>query len=150
MIALIPAFEPDGRLVELIRRLGRPAVVVDDGSGPAYAPIFDQVRALGAQVLTHTRNRGKGCALKTGFAFVRRHFPGVGVVCADSDGQHRPEDINAVAERVESSGAPMVLGARRFTGDVPARSRFGNALTRKVFRLATGRAIAFDRKAKGA
>jgi hypothetical protein len=59
------------------------------------------------------------------------------VVCTDSDGQHRPEDIEAVAERV-GAGPAMVLGVRRFTGRVPARSRFGNAATGLFFHLATG------------
>ena len=35
----------------------------------------------------------------------------------------------------------MVLGTRNFTGNVPARSRFGNAATRLLFRLATGERI---------
>jgi hypothetical protein len=60
------------------------------------------------------------------------------VVCADSDGQHRPEDIDAVADRVATSGAAMVLGCRRFTGAVPARSRVGNTVTRVLFRAVTG------------
>ena len=36
----------------------------------------------------------------------------------------------------------MVLGTRSFTGNVPARSRFGNNATRLLFTLATGERIA--------
>jgi putative flippase GtrA len=89
-------------------------------------------------VITSAGNRGKGHALRTGFAYIRDRHPGSGVVCADSDGQHRPDDIEAVARHVAVSGAAMVLGGRRFTGAVPARSRFGNAATRAAFRLVTG------------
>lgn len=139
MIVLIPAYEPGGTLVELVRRLGRhTVVVVDDGSGPGYADVFARVRDLGAEVLTSARNRGKGHALRTGFAFIEDRYPGRDVVCADSDGQHRPDDIEAVARHVAASGAAMVLGGRRFTGAVPARSRFGNAVTCAAFRLVTG------------
>lgn len=142
MIVLIPAYEPGPTLVDLVRALApRTVVVVDDGSGPAYAPVFAAVRRLGAEVLTLDRNRGKGVALKTGFAHIRRHHPGRDVVCADSDGQHRAVDIEAVAARVAASGAAMVLGSRRFTGPVPARSRLGNAVTRVAFRLVTGVAL---------
>jgi putative flippase GtrA len=142
VVVLIPAYEPDGRLVELVARLGHHRIlVVDDGSGPAHAAVFARVRALGAEVLTLARNRGKGHALKAGFAHMRAHLPGRDVVCADSDGQHSPEDIEAVAGRLASTGAAMVLGARRFTGPVPARSRYGNAVTRAAFRLATGRSL---------
>jgi len=139
MIVLIPAYEPGGDLVDLVANLGHHTiVVVDDGSGPAYAGVFARVRALGAEVITLPGNRGKGFALKTGFAHIGTRYPGRDVICADSDGQHRPDDIDAVARHVADSGAAMVLGCRRFTGPVPARSRLGNTVTRTVFRLVTG------------
>ncbi|MDR7276274.1 bifunctional glycosyltransferase family 2/GtrA family protein [Catenuloplanes atrovinosus] len=142
-VILIPAYEPDGKLTDLLVGLaGYDVVVVDDGSGPGYATVFAAARALGADVVTHDRNRGKGAALKTGFAHIRTYRPGCDVVCADSDGQHRPGDIEAVAARLAAGDADLVLGARRFTGRVPARSRVGNACTRAVFRLATGRGLA--------
>lgn len=142
MIVLIPAYQPDGRLADLVHRLGRHrVVVVDDGSGHAYAEVFAEARLAGAEIVTLDHNRGKGFALKTGFAHIGARHPGEDVVCADSDGQHRPEDIEAVAARVGTGDAAMVLGVRRFTGPVPARSRFGNAATRLFFRLATGLAV---------
>ncbi|SCF10733.1 Glycosyltransferase involved in cell wall bisynthesis [Micromonospora haikouensis] len=141
-VVLVPAYEPDEKLLHLIRDLDRHrVVVVDDGSGPGYADLFARAAGLGAEVVTLPVNRGKGHALRTGFAHLRDHHPGRDVVCADSDGQHRPEDVRAVADRLAASGADMVLGARRFTGGVPARSRFGNAATRLVFRAATGRTL---------
>ena len=102
------------------------------GSGPAFAPVFDAARRRGCVVLTHPVNRGKGAALKTGFAFIAEHAPGQEVVCADSDGQHRPDDVLRVAACVRD-GADLVLGVRGFTGEVPLRSRFGNSLTRVLF-----------------
>jgi putative flippase GtrA len=145
MIVVIPAYEPDSRLLALLDAL-RDAdpcarlIVVDDGSGPGYRQLFDAARAMGATVLAHPVNRGKGAALKTGFRFVAATWPGQDVVCADSDGQHSVVDILRVAEQVRR-GEPLVLGVRGFAGDVPARSRFGNSVTRVLFRLATGRRI---------
>lgn len=143
MIVLVPAYQPDHRLPALVRglldadaRLG--VVVVDDGSGPAYAATFAEVRRLGAQVLGWPVNRGKGAALRAGVAHVRRAHPGEDVVCADCDGQHRVPDVLAVADAVRASGAAVVLGARRFTGRVPLRSRWGNAVTRAVYGLVAG------------
>ena len=142
MIVLIPAYEPGPALADLVRSLAHHiVVVVDDGSGPEYAEVFSLVRRLGADVLTSERNRGKGHALKTGFAYAAEKYPGIDVVCADSDGQHRPEDVEAVARHLTNSGAAMVLGGRRFTGDVPARSRLGNTVTRIAFRRLTGLAL---------
>ena len=145
MIVLVPAYEPDARLLALLDalRAAAPAahlLVVDDGSGPAYAAVFAAARRRGCAVLTHPVNRGKGAALRTGFAFVAEHAPGEDVVCADSDGQHSPDDVLRVAACV-ADGADLVLGVRGFTGTVPLRSRFGNAVTRLLFRLATGRDV---------
>ena len=142
MTVLIPSYEPDHRLVELIKSLRAmtevPIIVVDDGSGEQFRSIFDSVKAAGCTVLTHIVNRGKGRALKTGFQYILDHSPAAAVVCADSDGQHSPKDIVAVGRASELTEADMVLGSRLFTGKVPLRSRFGNRLTSKVYNAATG------------
>lgn len=146
MIILIPAYEPDDQLLRLIRSILAAApqltlVVVDDGSGPGYQPVFDGAAGLGCTVIGYAGNRGKGHALKAGFGFIAEHFPGRDVVCADSDGQHRVEDILRVAERLPAASDAMVLGTRSFSGNVPARSKIGNTATRWLFRLATGESI---------
>lgn len=146
-IILIPAYEPDGRLIELVQRLAgtAPVVVVDDGSGRRFADVFDFASAAGAHVLTHARNRGKGAALRTGFAFIQERWPGATVVTADADGQHTPADIRRVASAAEltrtGTRPTIVLGARGFTGDVPRRSRIGNTVTRWAFRIAAGQRL---------
>ena len=61
----------------------------------------------------------------------------------DADGQHLPADVARVSEEWAAHPEALVLGSRRFTGDVPWRSRTGNAITRAVFRLSTGVAV-FD------
>jgi len=139
VIVLIPAYEPGPALVELVRHLSHHTVlVVNDGSGPLYVSVFAAARAAGAEVMTLPSNQGKGCALRAGFAHARSHHPGEAVVCADSDGQHRPEDVEAVGARLADGDPAMVLGARRFAGRVPARSRFGNRVTAAAFAAATG------------
>lgn len=144
MIVLIPSYQPTHEIVRLIEDLDPEwrVVVVDDGSGPAYAPFFTEAQLCGATVITLPRNRGKGSALKTGFRWIRQNLPPDVVVCADSDGQHRPDDIGRVGERASGLDQAMVLGVRTFTGDVPLRSRFGNAVTARLFGLATGHALA--------
>lgn len=143
MIVLIPSYEPDERLIELTRELRAQdaslhLLIIDDGSGPAFDPVFAAAVAEGAEVIRYARNRGKGVALKTGFRHAIETRPGAGVVCADSDGQHRVADILRVARRAAVTDAAVVLGGRRFTGEVPGRSRIGNAISRKAFRFATG------------
>ncbi|MFT3860608.1 GtrA family protein [Micropruina sp.] len=144
MIVLIPSFEPDRKLLALLRDLAREApevavVVVDDGSGPGYAPLFSDAAALGADVIGFAANRGKGAALKHGFAHIARRYPGQSVICADSDGQHAVVDILRVGRAVRPGS--MVLGVRAFAGRVPLRSRVGNVITRWAFRAASGVAV---------
>ena len=126
---LIPAYQPDESLVTLVEELRARfvhVVVVDDGStvgAEAFASVRPRVDAL----LAHERNRGKGAALRTGFAWIRENLPHVkGVVTADADGQHKVADICRVAAEVPSWQGGLVLGVRRFVGRVPLRSRFGN------------------------
>ena len=144
VIILIPAYEPDEKLTDLVRR-GTEAglgtfVVVNDGSGPACAPVFQQVEALGAHVCHHEKNRGKGAAIKTGMTYIRETFPqAAGAVTADADGQHAVEDIQALAAEVRRKGESLILGVRSFDTDtVPWHSRAGNRITAAIFRLLTG------------
>lgn len=140
-IALIPAYEPDGQLPTLAEALaaeGFRVLIVDDGSGPAYAEVFAGCGER-ATVLRHEKNLGKGAALKTGLAWIRDHGPeSCTVVTADADGQHLPQDVLRICQVAELEPEALVLGGRRFAGQVPLRSRLGNGLTRWVFRLSTG------------
>ncbi len=141
---IIPAYKPDEKLLttvgELIEQGFTDILVVDDGDGEAYAPIFAEIGKLSqCTLLRHEVNRGKGAALKTAFSYFLKHRATEGcVVTADADGQHLTRDILAVGEKALETGA-IVLGARNFTKpDVPARSKAGNQITRVVFRLFFG------------
>ena len=139
---LIPAYKPDDKLVALTDQLlthdDLKLVVVDDGSGEAFRPVFE---ALDKRVtlMSYPDNKGKGGALKTGIRYIMDHMPECErLVTADADGQHRYADIRRVLDKSEEMPGALVLGSRAFDGDVPLRSRFGNAMTRQVFAIASG------------
>jgi glycosyltransferase involved in cell wall biosynthesis len=142
MIVLIPAYEPGLQLVDLILKIKEKCsfkiVIVDDGSGKKYKDIFKKAEQLGCTILTHENNKGKGCALKTGFSYIMENTEAEEVVTADCDGQHLPEDIMRIAEQVGRHREAIILGCRRFSGKVPLRSRFGNTTTRLIFSFITG------------
>ena len=145
MIVLVPAYQPSRPLLALLTELRDTApqahtVVVDDGSSPASAEIFDAARALGCTVLHHDTNHGKGVALKMGFRHIAQAHPGAFVVCADADGQHHVQDILRVADHAHATDR-TVLGVRRFEGAVPLRSKVGNTVTRVLFHAVTGRPV---------
>jgi len=148
IIFLFPAYRPPPVLLDLVEgtagaNSSHSVIVVDDGSGAEFSDLF---RALGAVpkvvVLRHSRNRGKGAALKTGFRYARDHYPAaVGVVTADADGQHRLQDILRVARTLESHPATLVLGVRDFSRKVPILSRTGNSLSRWLWKQMTGQSL---------
>ena len=138
-LVLIPAYKPDMRLSALAEKLcgEYKVLIVDDGGGAAFDDVFASCESF-ATVLRYPVNKGKGGAMKHGFARVKELFHDVKyVVTADADGQHTPEDIGKVASELrEKSG--LVLGSRAFTGKVPFRSKSGNTITRWVFAVASG------------
>lgn len=109
--AIIPAYnEEDGIGAVLTELRGRwpelDIIVIDDGSTDQTAKIARQVP--GVRVLQHGRNRGYGAGLKTGMLSTGRRC----VIWYDADGQHRPDDLLAVAEPVLMGKADASIGVR--------------------------------------
>jgi len=136
---LIPAYCPDQRLVDFVEGIVPhfSVLVIDDGCGTSYLPVFDACRNLGAQVLRHEQNRGKGAALKTGIRRCMEMDQVDGIVTADADGQHTLPDLLRVAEALKKHPDTVILGARTFQ-QMPSRSKFGNTCSMVAFRLCTG------------
>lgn len=133
---LIPAYNEErfiGSVVLRARRIGIAVVVVDDGSTDATAELAE---AAGAVVLRHPINQGKGRALNTGFRFAREHEVSI-VVTVDGDGQHRPEEIDAIIAPIRAGEADIVVGSRYLaqTSEVPQHRILGH----RAFNLLTNR-----------
>jgi glycosyltransferase involved in cell wall biosynthesis len=116
---------------------------VNDGSRAECQPIFDELqRNHRCVVLHHAKNMGKGRALKTGLNFhCLNNNDSLGVVTADADGQHRPEDILRVAERLAQYQDRLIIGTRTFSKSIPLKSYLGNTLTKYLFYLLIGKKI---------
>ena len=140
-IALIPAYQPGEQLVPLAKRLsqaGFAVVVVDDGSGPDYVPVFDAARPYGT-VLSYADNRGKGDALKFGLYYLHTVCSVHDIIVTmDADGQHTVEDALNLVRMAARRPEALVLGVRSFGKGTPLRSRMGNAAASIAFRLASG------------
>jgi putative flippase GtrA len=138
-VALVPAYHPTGAIIPLVKALRNnfdAVVVIDDGSGEACRAYFTELATLAqVTVLVHAVNLGKGAALRTGINHICIHHPGAGIVTVDADGQHRPEDAAAVGQALAARPGHLVLGTRRFKGDIPLRSKLGNTLTRGLLRV---------------
>lgn len=137
-IILIPAYEPDSKLLKLLREINNkyPVVVVNDGSNKAYKDIFNEVKKY-SHLLSYDKNMGKGYALKTGLNYIEDTYDNYIVVTMDADGQHTLNDAIRLCDYVKEHKDTLALGKRYFTKNTPIRSRIGNYITRKVFKLVT-------------
>lgn len=127
IFVLIPAYKPDDKILSLIdslQQLGmNDIIVVRDGGGAEFDEIFEKIKSKNCILLVHEKNLGKGEALKTGFNYFYENFPdAVGLVTADADGQHAPDDIINVGNFLIANPENLVLGVRTFDKSIPFRS----------------------------
>lgn len=137
-VAIVPAYREEGRVGDVVRRL-RAAVsevlVVDDGSPDGTAR---EAREAGARVIIHERNRGKGGALRTGFAWALAEDADP-ILTLDADGQHLPEEVPRLLECASRTGADIVVGTRRLDPrEMPFVRRWTNRTMSAVLSLAAG------------
>lgn len=108
---IIPALNAERSIDPVIRAALEqlPTVaVIDDGSTDNTGQV---AKESGAIVLRHEVNRGKGAALKTGFAWALENgFDGV--ITLDADGQHLPREIPKFIEARDKTGADLIIGGR--------------------------------------
>lgn len=146
-VVLIPSLAPDEKLLQTVREIKQAGferiLLVNDGSTEEYDVFFSAAEELGATVLRHAVNFGKGRALKTGFNYILNEWKEcTGVITVDSDGQHRPSDIVKCMEALEKNESALIMGCRDFKKrDIPFRSRFGNRLTSLIMKLFIGVAL---------
>lgn len=71
-VIILPSLDPDDALAGLVSALTAfHIIIVDDGSSPAHAKLFDTLEILeNCTVCRHGENKGKGAALKTAMRHV--------------------------------------------------------------------------------
>ncbi len=137
---LIPTYNNAGTLLDVLRKVstyaGAQVIVVDDGSTDGTAAILGTFP--GIRVVRHSGNKGKGQALRTGFAEART-MGWTHAITIDSDGQHDPGDLPAMAAAISKYPEAMIMGARDMgKSEVPGRSSFGNKFSNFWFKVETG------------
>ena len=111
VLVVIPAFCEGtrvGKTVQSVRDQGFDVLLVDDGSTDNTREV---AIAAGADVLRLDDNRGKGAALQSGFSEATRRGAEV-VITLDADGQHDPAEIPSFMQKMQESGADVVMGNR--------------------------------------
>lgn len=96
-----------GQTIVQIQQLQRAheIIVVNDGSTDDTVQVAE---TAGAKVISHPYSKGNGAAIKTG----ARNATGEIIIFMDADGQHDPQDIPRLLEKIEQ-GYDLVVGARQ-------------------------------------
>ena len=108
---VIPAFNAVLTIRQVVvesMQSGLPVLVVNDGSTDSTV---EEIVGLPVTLLEHESNRGKGAALRSGFAWaLEQGFEGI--VTLDSDGQHDPTAIPRLLSKAMDGGFDIVLASR--------------------------------------
>jgi len=111
------------KIVEAVRNAplqSREIIVVDDCSQDGTQTVLrENVSQVVDHVIYHPVNRGKGAALRSGFAAATGDF----ILVQDADLEYSPEDYSVLLEPLMSGKADAVIGSR-FMGGRPHRVLF--------------------------
>lgn len=138
---IIPAFNESEGIQNVIRQIrtvvntldkNHEIIVIDDGSNDNTA---QNAHKAGAKVIQHPYNIGNGAAIKTGV----RHARGSILVTIDGDGQHNPEDIIKLVNKIGTYD--MVVGSRNRKSDTAAHRDIANSIFNSLATYISGRKI---------
>ena len=112
---VIPAYNAGAKLEDVLSKTflsipNRQVIVVDDGSTDNTAAIAER---HSAQLIRHGQNRGKGAALKSGFAVALSMQQIRAVITMDADGQHAPEHLADFVRAFRASPVDLIIGCRQ-------------------------------------
>lgn len=119
---IIPCYNEEKTLLDVLARieatpldLAKEIIIVDDGSTDGTRAILTTLTER-YTVILQQQNKGKGAALRTGFAAAHGDF----VLIQDADLEYNPNDYPALLAPLISGHADVVYGSR-FGGSGPHR-----------------------------
>jgi glycosyltransferase involved in cell wall biosynthesis len=119
---LMPVYNEKSTLAETVRRvcavqMPKEIIVIDDGSDDGSREILSRIQKEyeGARdglnelrVVFHSRNKGKGAAIKTGLGYVSGDI----VIIQDADLEYDPADYRQLVDPILAGHADVVYGTR--------------------------------------
>jgi glycosyltransferase involved in cell wall biosynthesis len=133
--SIIPAYQESRaikQVVTLTQKYCTCVVVVDDGSTDNTNRIAED---SGAIVLRHSKNLGKGAALRTGFNYAVETACDI-IITLDGDMQHNPHSIPRFIEKI-NKGFDVIVGSRYATKseEMPFARKLSNLITTQALRV---------------
>lgn len=145
IIVTIPAFNEEvaiGSVVARCKKYVDTVIVVDDGSKDHTAEV---ARLVGANVVSHEKNSGYGAAIKTCFEVAKKRDVEA-MIIIDADGQHDPDSIPDLIDKMVTDHSDIVIGSRFVNGngrsqDIPAYRKVGMLVLDNATELGSGQRI---------
>ncbi len=141
VVVILPAFNAEKTLSPVVRGLrqalpGAFIVGVNDGSADGTGALL---RSVCDRTIEFPANRGKGAALRAGFAAALERDCNL-VLTIDSDGQHDPAFAPSILRALD--GFHIAIGTRDLSQEqVPKHRRIANFLSSSATRLVSGGAV---------
>ena len=137
ILACIPAFNEENIIGDVVKKTLSyvdKVIVCDDGS---FDNTFNEAKISGAEVIHHSKNLGKGAALKSLFNYARNSNFDV-IVTIDGDGQFLAEEITKLVKSIVEEKSDIVIGYRfDDKTEMPSYRKIGNKILDKITSLAS-------------
>jgi glycosyltransferase involved in cell wall biosynthesis len=141
VVVVMPAFNAEKTLSPVVKGLRKSLpgifiVGINDGSRDGTGALL---RSVCDRTIEFPSNRGKGAALRAGFAAALERDCEA-ILTIDSDGQHDPAFAPSILGALE--GYHIAIGTRDLTGEqMPRHRRVANFLSSAATRLVSGGAV---------
>jgi glycosyltransferase involved in cell wall biosynthesis len=137
---LIPAYNEDATILELLNRIGKQKIdgvtievlVIDDGSTDQTVTLLEQNADLYTKLIKRPHNGGKGAAIKMGLAEAKGNY----ILFQDADLEYDPAEYPKLLKTVIEYDADVVMGSRMVASQCTRVSYFWHKVGNKVITLA--------------
>lgn len=125
----MPVFNEESTILKIIDRvkkisIDKQIIIIDDGSADRTREILEKLKDENIRVIYHTRNQGKGSAVRTAIPYLE----GKVTVIQDADLEYNPEDYHRLIGPILDGKAKIVYGSRflQFNKPIYLRYLLGN------------------------
>ena len=115
---VIPCYNEKTTIEEIVQAVrdapiqNKEIIIVDDGSHDGTQTVLSEIAKTIDKVIYHPANRGKGAALRSGFAAASGDI----ILIQDADLEYNPEDYPTLLEPLLLGKADAVFGSRFMSG----------------------------------